>query len=100
MEVRVDVYGNRMELVTDGRTVTVSPSVPYVGRRVLVGSFEPAVDCLERGLAEIGAAGRLARKPALVMQAMEMNAGGLSEVESRCLQEVALAAGARSVKVE
>ena len=99
MEVRAAVYADRMKVASGGKIATMRPVVPYVGRRILVGSFEPAVKCLRQGLEEIGAVGGFRRKPALRIQAMEMNEGGLSEVEARCLREVGLAAGARSVEV-
>ncbi len=98
MEVDVRIYSDRIEASGQGKSATVRPPVPYVGRRILVGSFQPAVDCLRDALNEIGAAGIL-KKPALRIQAMEMNEGGLSEVEERCLREVGLAVGARSVEV-
>lgn len=99
MEVRVEVFADRMEVAAGGKSATVRPSVPYAGKRIIVGSFEPAVNCLQQALDEIGASGALKRKPALQIHAMEMNEGGLSEVEERCLREVGLAAGARSVEV-
>ena len=99
MEVCVEVFADRMKVSAGGKSATVRPSVPYAGRRILVGNFQPAVDCLRQALEKLGASGWLKRKPALRMQAMEMNAGGLSEVEERCLREVGLTAGARSVEV-
>lgn len=99
MEIRVKVFADRMEVAAGCKSATVRPSVPYVGKRIIVGSFEPAVICLRQALDEIGALGALKRKPALEIQAMEMNEGGLSEVEERCLQEVGLSAGARAVEV-
>jgi hypothetical protein len=99
MEVRVEVFSDRMEVAAGGKSATVRPSVPYAGQRILVGSFQPAVDCLRQALEAIGASGALKRKPALQIQAMEMNEGGLSEVEEQCLREVGLTVGARSVEV-
>jgi len=99
MEVRVEVFADRMQVTSGGKSATVRPAVPYVGKRILVGSLEPAVNCLRQALNEVGASGVLKRKPALRIQAMEMNEGGLSEVEERCLREVGLAVGARNVEV-
>jgi len=99
MKVRVEVFADRMEVASGGKSATVHPSAPYVGRRILVGSFDPAVECLRQALGEIGALGALKRKPALKIKAMEMNEGGLSQVEARCLREVGLTAGARNVDV-
>jgi rod shape-determining protein MreB and related proteins len=99
MEVLVSIFADRMEVSSGRKSATVRPSVPYAGRRILVGTFQPAVDCLQQGLREVGASGVLKKKPALRIQAMEMNEGGLSEVEERCLQELGLTVGARSVEI-
>ncbi len=97
--VHVNIFSDRMEVSTGGRSATVYPTVPYVGRRVLIGSFQPAVDCLREALKQIGVLG-IFKKPILRLEAMEMNEGGLSEVEKRCLREVGLTVGARSVEVQ
>ena len=99
MEVRVEVFADRMEVTFGEKSTTVRLSVPYVGQRILVGSFEPTVNCLQQALDEIGASGVLKRKPEWQIQAMEMNEGGLSKVEERCLREVGLPVGVRSVEV-
>ena len=99
MEAHISIFSNRMELSTEGSSATVYPTIPYVGRRILVGTFQPAVDCLREGMKQLGLSGILKRKPILRLEAMEMNEGGLSEVEERCLREVGLTAGARSVEV-
>lgn len=99
VKVEVRVFGDRMELLAGGRLHSAMPATAYRGRRLLIGSFEPAVTCLRVGLVEIGAVRRLKPRPKLVMQAMEMNDGGLSEVEERVLLEVGTAAGGRPVSV-
>ena len=48
MEVWVEVFSDRMEVAADGKSATVRPSVPYVGQRILVGSFQSAMDCTLR----------------------------------------------------
>jgi hypothetical protein len=99
MEVKVDIYKNKMVLIHGGKNITVQPSQPYTTTRLLVGTFLPAVDCLKGGLKQIGATGIFKSKPILYIQAQEMTEGGLSEVEQRCLNELGFAAGARKVEV-
>jgi len=99
MEVYVKIFANHMEVEAGMQKVTVTPPQPYAGRRILIGTFQPAIDCLQKALRELGVLGPLKKKPTLVIQSMEMNEGGLSEVEQQCLQEVGLAAGARKVEV-
>lgn len=99
MTVNVKIYSDRMEASTDGQVATVRPEQPYVGQRILVGTMAPAEDCLKRALKELGVLGALKPKPRLTIQAMEMNDGGLSEVEQTVLMEVGYAAGAKDVAV-
>ncbi len=100
MEVKVEFYINRIVLSAKGNTVTTYPDEPFTTKRLLVGSFMPAVNCLKKGLKEIGATGffKLTR-PTLNIYSIEMSDGGLSEVEERCLLEVGRTARAGKVKV-
>ncbi|MDN3517511.1 hypothetical protein QWY84_07820 [Aquisalimonas lutea] len=86
MEVHVEVFTDRMEVSGGGKSPAILPAVPYPGKRILVGAFEPAVNCSRQALDEIGATGALKRMPAVQIHAMEMNEGGLSEVKERCLR--------------
>jgi len=99
LTIEVRVYRDHMELIAPSGLARVEPRSPYSSSRLLVGEFEPAVECLERGLRELGAIGLLRKRPELVIRAMECNEGGLSGVEQRCLTELAAAAGAGSVAV-
>lgn len=99
MSIRIEIYKDRMVLTEATKVVTVRPHRPYVTRRLLVGSFDPAVDCLKQGLAELGAVGLFKSKPKLQIHAREMSEDGLSEVEQRCLTELGYAAGAGKVDV-
>ena len=87
-----------MILSQGANIATVHPSQPYTTTRLLVGTFEPAVFCLKEGLKKIGATGFLKKSPRLLISPQEMCEGGLSEVETRCLTEMGLAAGARKVE--
>lgn len=99
MPITVEIYKDRMVLTEATKVVTVHPSRPYVTLRLLVGSFDPAVECLKQGLAELGAVGLFKSEPELRMRACEMSEGGLSEVERRCLTELGYMAGVGKVNV-
>jgi len=100
MEVEVRIYRDRMEVCSTDQLIHVDSESPFSTSRLLVGEFKPAVDCLKRGLNEIGALAILTRKPSRRIRAMEINSGGLSAVERRCLLELGSAAGANQVEVE
>ncbi|QJD58453.1 hypothetical protein HG264_05785 [Pseudomonas sp. gcc21] len=99
MHIEVNIYRDRMELISEGENMTVRPATPYSTKRLLVGTFKPAEECLKDGLEKIGAFGFLKRKPTLIMIPCELNDGGMSEVEQRCLTELGLGAGAIKVEV-
>lgn len=99
MDVKVEIYKDKMELIHGDINITVHPLESYTTSRLLVGTFLPAVDCLRQGLKQIGASGLLKPKPAVYIQACDKAEGGLSEVEEKCLIEVALAAGARKAEL-
>ena len=99
MEVKAEIFENRIVLTAKGSTVTVQPKEPFTTTRLLVGTFMPAVECLKEGLAKVGATGFLKMKPKLLIYPRAMTEGGLSEVEERCLLEVGHSAGAGKVEV-
>jgi hypothetical protein len=98
MDIKVEIYKNKMVLVHGGQNFTVNPDEPYTTTRLLVGTFLPAVGCLKEGLKKMGAIGLFKSKPVLHLDVREMSEGGLSEVEQRCLTEMGFAAGARKVE--
>lgn len=100
MEVKVEFYKNKIVLTMDGKTIDSYPDEPFTTTRLIVGTFMPAVNCLKKGLKELGAAGFLKlSRPTLQIYAREMCEDGLSEVEERCLLEVGHSAMAAKVKV-
>lgn len=99
MEVKAEIFENRIVLTAKGSTVTVQPKVPFTTTRLLVGTFVPAVECMKEGLTNVGATGIFKMKPKLLIYPRAMTEGGLSEVEERCLLEVGYAAGAGKVEV-
>lgn len=100
MDIKVEIYKDRMVLIHGSRSITARPIEPYCTTRLLVGTYFPAVECLKEGLKQIGATGFFKSKPMLHLQPREMIEGGLSEVEQRFLNEMAFAAGARKVEIE
>ncbi|WP_428636981.1 hypothetical protein [Shewanella sp.] len=99
MEVLAQIYPDRIVLSKGSQQTALSPSAPFTTRRLLVGNFAPAEQCLKQGLTELGCLG-LFKRPKLVIQPMAMCEGGLSEVEERCLMELGLSAGARDVRIQ
>ena len=99
MNLCVEIYANRMILTSDEHSISVNATEPFTTTRLLVGHFEPAVNCLKECLQQAGFTGFFKRAPKLHIIAREKTEGGLSEVEERCIREVGLAAGARDVDV-
>ncbi len=99
MEVKAEVFENRIVLSADGKTVTILPVIPFTTTRMLVGTFMPAVDCMKEGLTKIGATGLFKKKPKLLIYPQTMTEGGLSEIEESCLLEVGHSAGAGKVEI-
>ncbi|SEA59582.1 hypothetical protein [Marinobacterium iners] len=99
MEVKAEIFQNRIVLTAIGNTVTVQSKEPFTTTRLLVGTFMPAVDCMKEGLAKVGATGIFKMKPKLLIYPRAMTEGGLSEIEERCLLEVGYSAGAGKVEV-
>jgi rod shape-determining protein MreB len=66
--------------------------------RLLVGDFIPAEKCLSELLRELLAGHIHYAAPRIVIHQTEMSENGLSPVEERVLAELALGAGAYTVK--
>jgi len=73
------------------------PDISFTTTRLLIGTFAPAVQCLKQAIASSTPHSWFKAKPALLIHPMEMNEGGLSEVEEKILRECALGAGARKI---
>ncbi len=99
MEVKVEIFENRIVLTANEKIVTVLPAEPFTTTRMLVGTFMPAVDCMKDGLSKVGATGFFKKKPLLLIYPRIMTEGGLSEIEERSLLEVGHSAGAGKVEV-
>ena len=95
--VTVRVFSNRFELrnIDTGKQVSVASEKPFTTPRLLVGQFTEAERALKRGMKQLQEGGWFSRSPVVLIQPMEKTEGGLSQVEERILQELALGAGAR-----
>ncbi len=100
MNAKVKIFKDKIEISHNGTSKSYTPKTSFTTKRLLIGNFLPAVECLKRGLKEAGIVGffRLVR-PSLDIYPMEMTEGGLSEVEIRVFREVAAGAGAKDAKV-
>ena len=74
------------------------PEKNFTTKRLLVGDFSAAQDCLSKAIKRLAPKKLFTRKTAaVVMHPMEMYEGGLSEVEERILNELAFSSGAIKV---
>ena len=99
MNIKVDIYSNKMILSNGDKTLTVTPNEPYNTSRLIIGKFSVAEACLTRGIKEMGSIGFFKPRPIVSMHQQEILEGGLSEVEQHCLRELALSSGAKEVTV-
>lgn len=101
-ELYIKVRENQFEitdLTGDAGTRVFQPAKPFTTRRLLIGEFLEAEDCLKGGIEQMTGKQWLRNKPAVLIQPLAMTEGGLSQVEDRVLREVALGAGAYAVTV-
>ena len=74
------------------------PEKNFTTKRLLVGDFSAAQDCLSKAIKRLAPKKLFTRKTAaVVMNPMEMYKGGLLEVEERILNELAFSSGAIKV---
>ncbi len=97
--VVVEIFENRMSFRCGESTVTVEAQAPFSTRRLLVGTFSPAVECMRDGLQRSLSHGFLVLNPEVQIIPKSMVDGGLSEIEQRCLLEVAYSAGASKAEI-
>lgn len=97
--VRVGRNQFRVKHIESGADTTVVASTPFTTTRLLIGQFVAAEQALKSALKQVSAGRLFAVSPAVVMHPMEMVEGGLSEIEERTLQEVAIGAGAAKAVV-
>jgi hypothetical protein len=99
MQIKVDVYLNKMILSSEGRTLIAEPSEPFSSNRLLIGNLTVAIKCLGKAVEDFGAISFLKASPTIIIQPHDLIEGGLSEVEESLLNKVAYNAGAKEVRV-
>lgn len=92
--VRIRRNQFRVTHVESGADTTVVASTPFTTTRLLIGQFVAAEESLKVALKKIATGRLFAPSPGVVMHPLEMIEGGLSEIEERTFQEVAIGAGA------
>ena len=97
--VRVHKNQFRIRHIESGADTTVMATTPFTTGRLLIGQFEAARDSLKGALKQIVKGRLFAPSPCVVMHPLEMIGEGLSEIEKRTFQEVAIGAGAAQVVV-
>jgi hypothetical protein len=88
----------RVRNVTTGQSVEQRPKQPFSHVRALVGNFTEAEAAIKSAVAEVRGSG-LFRRVRILIQPMGKHEGGLPQIESRVLRELALGSGATKVVV-
>ena len=96
--VRVRKNQLRVRSLESAKETIFDAKPPFTSARLLVGEFQIAESLLKRAFKEMKG-GIFAVSPQVLVQPLEMVEGGLSEVETRCLRELALGAGASKAVV-
>jgi rod shape-determining protein MreB len=96
----VQVRENQFQIrnMTDGHSLQRNANPAFSHPRMLVGNFTAALKCLKAALSEARGAG-FALFTAVVIHPLETIDGGLTPVEERLFQELAIGAGASKVLV-
>jgi len=99
--VYIRVFKNKFHLrhIESKNEITVYPETPFTTERLIIGQFKNAEETLIEGIKQLYKKKWFSPSPKILIQQMEMNEGGLSDVENRILKEVAFVAGARAVLV-
>ncbi len=95
VQVRPDRFTVRK--VGDGQTIDRMAPQPFSPPRTLLGNFTNAEFFLKTLVAEVK--GRFLLKPDMLVHPLERIDGGLTQIEERAFQELAIGAGAGKVKV-
>lgn len=95
----IQVFRNKLviQLPSEGRTVVREAAFSHP--RTVLGDFIVAEKALTEAFKEAWPNRLLAPRPQVIMHPRELLEGGLTMIEERALQELALGAGARQVKV-
>ena len=99
-DLYLQILDNRVQArnVSTGQSVVINPKQPFSHLRALVGNFTEAEAAIKAALAEIKSP-RLFQSVRILVHPMAKCEGGLTQIESRVLRELALGAGAAKVVV-
>ena len=99
-DLYVQVFENRVRArnVGSGLAADKTPSEPFSHPRSLVGNFTGAEAAIKAAVSEVKGSGFF-RFVRILIQPMAKCEGGLTQIESRVLRELALGAGAGKVTV-
>lgn len=99
--VYVKIYRDRFwaRHIQSGTSSEATPTRPVSTKRLLVGDFTTAQQCLKKLIVSVSKKGLIPIAPRILIQPMEMIEEGISESEEKLLIELAFMAGARDVKV-
>jgi len=97
--VRVKKNLFRVRSLKFEKEATFNSEQPFSTNRQLIGQFELAKKLLKRAVKEISKGSIFAPSPEVLIQPLELIEEGLSQVEERALEEVAIGAGASKVVV-
>ena len=78
------------------KQVVIIPKKSFTTERLLIGDFSNAENAIKDGIRKLYTRKWFSPSPKMLIQQLEMNEGGLSEVENRILKEVSIAVGARN----
>jgi len=79
-----------------GESISLDADTPFSGERLIVGDFDIAEKLLRQAFKHLQESWL---KPIAIMHPLELVGEKLSDVEEKVLQELALSAGARDVKL-
>ncbi len=97
--IYIKIYENRIYIrnIDDRQEIELSASLPFSTERLLIGNFTRAKALLIKGIKIV--MGKKFHPPAIVMHPIEKIDGGLSQVEERVLEDLAVVAGGQKVCV-
>ncbi len=99
--IYIRLYRNKATIrhIENKRQIVVIPNKSFTTKRLLIGNFSNAETAIKDGINTLYKTKWFYPSPKILIQQMEMNDGGLSEVEERILKEISIAVGARNCVV-
>ncbi len=95
----VQVFSNKIKVNVPSKGIVIEELGDFSHPRTILGQFLIGEQTLAKALAKAYPAKFIKPRPALIVHPKEILEGGLTEIEERALQEMALGAGASRAKV-